>query len=69
MEIVSRVLGFLQSNWEWLFGSGGVLGVLVVLIKIFISKPAVQQSQSVHGCGEAYQAGQDLTVTKKESAK
>ncbi|MEA1605755.1 hypothetical protein [Pseudomonas spirodelae] len=69
MEIGSEALRYVQAHWEWIFGSGGAVGALILIIKGVFSKQTIQQTQIIEGNGEAYQAGQDLSVTKKESAE
>lgn len=60
----TEVFSFLQANAAWIFGSGGVVGLIALLLRIFFSKPSVQQSQTVSGGGEGYQGGRDVNVVE-----
>lgn len=60
----TEFFSFLQANAAWIFGSGGVVGLIIFLLKIFFSKPDVQQKQIVTGGGKGYQGGRDVKVVK-----
>ena len=69
MESWESFLSFLEANSSWLFGGAGLVGALIALFKIFLSKPNIQQSQTMNGDGEAIQAARDITITKPQNHK
>lgn len=69
MDSWESFLSFLEANSSWLFGGAGLAGALIALFKLFLSKPNIQQSQTVNGDGEAIQAARDIIITKPQGQK
>nr|WP_140422182.1 hypothetical protein [Pseudomonas sp. A46] len=62
---MDALIAFFKENSGWLFGGAGLFGTLIAVWKLFLSKPSIQQHQSVSN-GNAVQAGRDVNIRKTE---
>lgn len=67
MESLKPLFEFFASNYSWVFGGSGLIGAILAVWKIFLSKPSIHQEQTVSGGGKGYQAGGKLVVKKETS--